>query len=132
MVIGEPAWEAGGSARRCPTLLSRRWPVVSLLEWTPARSKGTTSPPSSATIQRIGRIDRKSTRLNSSHRWIAYGVFCFERAHVAHGSVCHGHSSCRGSARGYRRHRQPAHGLFFNDTAATEIYPLSLHDALLI
>src|SRR5207248_11681034 len=24
----------------------------------------------------VGRVDRKSTRLNSSHRTIAYGVFC--------------------------------------------------------
>src|SRR6202451_4464891 len=38
--------------------------------------------------------DRKSTRLNSSHRNISYAVF------------------------------------FFNDTATTEIYTLSLHDAL--
>src|SRR3970040_555128 len=40
------------------------------------------------------RRDRKSTRLNSSHRCISYAVFCF------------------------------------NDTATTEIYTLSLHDAL--
>src|SRR3990172_8378214 len=39
--------------------------------------------------------DRKSTRLNSSHRYISYSVF-----------------------------------FFFNDTATTEIYTLSLHDAL--
>src|SRR3990172_3652218 len=40
------------------------------------------------------QVDRKSTRLNSSHGYISYAVF------------------------------------FFNDTATTEIYPLSLHDAL--
>src|SRR3990172_5540943 len=39
-------------------------------------------------------IDRKSTRLNSSHGYISYALF------------------------------------FFNDTATTEIYTLSLHDAL--
>src|SRR3990172_3789154 len=39
-------------------------------------------------------VDRKSTRLNSSHGYISYAVF------------------------------------FFNDTATTEIYTLSLHDAL--
>src|SRR3989304_3610076 len=39
-------------------------------------------------------LDRKSTRLNSSHGYISYAVF------------------------------------FFNDTATTEIYTLSLHDAL--
>src|SRR3990172_8552335 len=39
-------------------------------------------------------LDRKSTRLNSSHGYISYSVF------------------------------------FFNDTATTDIYTLSLHDAL--
>src|SRR3990172_7414976 len=43
---------------------------------------------------RAGTLDRKSTRLNSSHGYISYAVF------------------------------------FFNDGATTEIYPLSLHDAL--
>src|SRR3989304_4688502 len=46
------------------------------------------------TMIRAGELDRKSTRLNSSHGYISYAVF------------------------------------FFNDTATTEIYPLSLHDAL--
>src|ERR1035438_5516423 len=32
------------------------------------------------------------------------------RAHVADGSVRHGHASCRGSAAEDRRHRKPAHG----------------------
>src|SRR3990167_8630588 len=50
------------------------------------RGAGRTSP-------RV-RVDRKSTRLNSSHSQISYAVF------------------------------------FFNDTATTEIYSLSLHDAL--
>src|SRR3990172_4001382 len=39
-------------------------------------------------------VDRKSTRLNSSHRYLSYAAF------------------------------------FFNDPATTEIYTLSLHDAL--
>src|SRR5207247_9759953 len=26
-----------------------------------------------------GRIDRKSTRLNSSHEWISYAVFCWKK-----------------------------------------------------
>src|SRR3990167_7068184 len=43
---------------------------------------------------RAHRVDRKSTRLNSSHSQISYALF------------------------------------FFNDPATTEIYPLSLHDAL--
>src|SRR3990172_951251 len=50
------------------------------------------------------RKDRKSTRLNSSHGYISYAVFCLKK-----------HS---------------AFVFFFNDTATTEIYTLSLHDAL--
>src|SRR5256885_492644 len=58
--------------------------------------------------------DRKSTRLNSSHLVISYAVFCLKklvrsRAVLAWCCLCI---------------------LFFNDTADTEIYPLSLHDAL--
>ena len=45
------------------------------------------------------KIDRKSTRLNSSHTVISYAVCCLKKT-------------------------------FFNDTATTEIYTLSLHDAL--
>src|SRR5438105_10939942 len=28
--------------------------------------------------------DRKSTRLNSSHEWISYAVFCLKKKNVAH------------------------------------------------
>src|SRR5438105_8651621 len=31
------------------------------------------------TMRRGGRIDRKSTRLNSSHEWISYAVFCLKK-----------------------------------------------------
>src|ERR1044072_6990734 len=54
-----------------------------------------TRPPSAARQSDVARLDRKSTRLNSSHTDIS---------------------------------RMPS--FFFNDTATTEIYPLSLHDAL--
>src|ERR1039457_988190 len=46
-------------------------------------------------------VDRKSTRLNSSHLVISYAVFCLK-----------------------------TYIFFFNDPATTEIYTLSLHDAL--
>src|SRR5256885_2086212 len=52
--------------------------------------------------------DRKSTRLNSSHLVISYAVFCFRKKPTAPQRVL----------------------FFFNDTATTEIYTLSLHDAL--
>src|SRR2546426_249930 len=58
------------------------------------------------------KTDRKSTRLNSSHLVISYAVFCLKKKnHI------------------YRL--SPLIFLFFfNDTATTEIYTLSLHDAL--
>src|SRR2546427_742311 len=55
-------------------------------------------------------VDRKSTRLNSSHSQISYAVFCLKKK---------------------KRHTTPLSlFFFFNDTATTEIYTLSLHDAL--
>src|ERR1039457_1639885 len=73
-------------------------------------------------------IDRKSTRLNSSHLVISYAVFCLKKR------------SPRIREYGDRRDvylifcpRKPVNVLsvfFFNDTATTEIYTLSLHDAL--
>src|SRR6266478_3552340 len=54
-------------------------------------------------------IDRKSTRLNSSHSQISYAVFCLKKK---------------------KKKRFHLLLFFFNDTATTEIYTLSLHDAL--
>src|SRR2546430_2231165 len=57
-------------------------------------------------------IDRKSTRLNSSHSQISYAVFCLKKkkSNISHNFILL--------------------FFFFNDTATTEIYTLSLHDAL--
>src|SRR5450631_1094869 len=96
-------------------------------------------------------IDRKSTRLNSSHMSISYAVFCLKKTIVQ--PVGHQPPGQQLTLRGHGRMRndtaqaqdipvqddgqrgqQP--GLvqppvfFFNDTATTEIYTLSLHDAL--
>src|SRR5476649_2818469 len=92
--------------------------------------------------------DRKSTRLNSSHTVISYAVFClkkkkgFRRARPE----INQYTSTRGSTlpgprgefeRRFLRElgRFLRRGLavlvfFCNDTATTEIYTLSLHDAL--
>src|ERR1039457_2671429 len=95
-------------------------------------------------------IDRKSTRLNSSHLVISYAVFCLkkkknkERAPpVVHGGAvrcvleisCYVRGACQGKQPpGTSRMSRPHFGhlvfFFFNDTATTEIYTLSLHDAL--
>src|SRR2546422_4752795 len=39
---------------------------------------------------RIGRLDRKSTRLNSSHGYISYAVFCLKKKNTKHASA-YGH-----------------------------------------
>src|SRR5438876_1170391 len=58
------------------------------------------------------QTDRKSTRLNSSHPSISYAVFCLKK-------------------KKYKLILSSHYILFsFNDTATTEIYTLSLHDAL--
>src|SRR5260364_177239 len=81
--------------------------------------------------QRIG--DRKSTRLNSSHQIISYAVFCLKKktsrfillqADARENIYAFGNFVVGGNV---------AVGIFiffFNDTATTEIYTLSLHDAL--
>src|SRR2546422_1038976 len=82
--------------------------------------------------------DRKSTRLNSSHGYISYAVFCLKKKNdptspppmrvTPEAAV-----PALSSALPYFRVFQcPAIVcfFFFNDTATTEIYTLSLHDAL--
>src|SRR5271168_218080 len=89
--------------------------------------------------------DRKSTRLNSSHRTISYAVFCLKKKKGSGGTF-------EAEADQDEREAELHHGaggicgldaevigracdaveecFFFNDTATTEIYTLSLHDAL--
>src|SRR6266516_2577856 len=80
--------------------------------------------------------DRKSTRLNSSHRTISYAVFCLkkkkqhQRVELVDDLIM--------PERGYFVVMNFAfldlllyrHFFFFNDTATPDIYTLSLHDAL--
>src|SRR3954464_9672735 len=95
-------------------------------------------------------LDRKSTRLNSSHTIISYAVFCLKKTALgqlaapagraaAHGTARRPQSAATGTAP--RRSARPpwcvsmrplrvGPAVFFNDTATTEIYTLSLHDAL--
>src|SRR3970282_818045 len=97
-----------------------------------------------------GGGDRKSTRLNSSHRCISYAVFCLKKYNpAAANSRAHASAAApRGAHRpataalhvarsgglsiaGVRAPRgEDSSVFFFNDTATTEIYTLSLHDAL--
>src|SRR4030042_1578290 len=94
--------------------------------------------------------DRKSTRLNSSHGYISYAVFCLKKKNKRTNDKClHATSRTKNTrhdstpdAPASRLHT-PHHKVdvvipivlfflffFFNDTATTEIYTLSLHDAL--
>src|ERR1035438_10245382 len=95
-------------------------------------------------------VERKSTRLNSSHLGISYAVFCLKkkhrrtlhppRSHPPHGQPlgrAPAFPTRRSSDRGRHqpdgprlRRVDPQIRFFFNDTATTEIYTLSLHDAL--
>src|SRR5215203_4016642 len=90
------------------------------------------------------RRDRKSTRLNSSHANISYAVFCLKKKKNPErvGDRLGGRSQkldrgCMVTASdAFGRIRRifivllPFLLFFFNDTATTEIYTLSLHDAL--
>src|ERR1039457_6526576 len=96
-------------------------------------------------------LDRKSTRLNSSHLVISYAVFCLKKKkklkfpstryrHAASAALsCSLHAvRCR-SSRSLNESRQMCDTsrhltflffFFFNDPATTEFSPFSLHDAL--
>src|SRR5215475_3787204 len=82
--------------------------------------------------------DRKSTRLNSSHVKSSYAVFCLTKKKSR--QLC-SRASARPSSHPVPRWRRPrlqypwyvwsrSLFFFFNDTPTTDIYTLSLHDAL--
>src|SRR3954449_11166820 len=94
------------------------------------------------------RSDRKSTRLNSSHTLISYAVFCLKKKKILQSPTIANlselaqhntqdvqivvHTSTSRTSPTYPF--KPSLPLFviffffFNDTATTEIYPLSLHE----
>src|SRR5579875_972652 len=79
--------------------------------------------------------DRKSTRLNSSHTVISYAVLCLKKKTIIESAVQkigeqvgNGRAIC--AFYGGVDSLVAASFFFFNDTATTEIYTLSLHDAL--
>src|ERR1039458_3247153 len=80
------------------------------------------------------RIDRKSTRLNSSHLGISYAVFCLKKNddHRRRLAAWPGQRQVLHAGGGI--HRRPGadwnNPRFFNDPPTPEIYPLSLHDGL--
>src|SRR5215469_5289980 len=133
-------------------LMIRRPPRSTLFPYTtlfrsPSPARSATIPARVRSREGRGREgDRKSTRLNSSHVEISYAVFCLKkkknwlarrsprRTDPSHrlragGSQTYGHLPVRRAA-GHRLTCWPLMFFFFNDTATTEIYTLSLHDAL--
>src|SRR6266487_2467271 len=90
--------------------------------------------------------DRKSTRLNSSHPSISYAVFCLKKKKTSQRTprtaLAQPSSERRPrtaaarpstQSRPWMASARPSRQVslfFFNDTATTEIYTLSLHDAL--
>src|ERR1022692_3403994 len=82
--------------------------------------------------------DRKSTRLNSSHLVTPYAVFCLKKKRVSSMPISRVLPSSgrrrtpTGSSASIQAgtRKSSTFFFFFNDTATTEIYTLSLHDAL--
>src|SRR3989337_598227 len=77
-------------------------------------------------------VDRKSTRLNSSHGSISYAVFCLKKKNNA---ACHRGVIGESNRPKPRVDYMTGHGtqcpvFFFKVTAPTEIYTFSLIDAL--
>src|SRR3989337_2767447 len=75
-------------------------------------------------------LDRKSTRLNSSHGSISYAVFCLKKQNESPALRAWGKGPGYPLGVGNFSMRYLFLFFFFNDTAPTEIYTLSLHDAL--
>src|SRR6266852_5218946 len=86
------------------------------------------SSPQGNSDHRPSDLDRKSTRLNSSHGSISYAVFCLKKKKAAQLKWTQAILLRRQAARVMALERLLF--FFFNDTATTEIYTLSLHDAL--
>src|SRR5215204_6055358 len=139
-------------------LMIRRPPRSTLFPYTTLFRSPTTSafassrtPPASAASRSSSVGDRKSTRLNSSHTVNSYAVFCLKKKNHRHPVDAEGDSSHRQHPHPQRVQQEtelapllvgadpePVEHLgldlrlvfFVNDTATTEIYTLSLHDAL--
>src|SRR5215207_10812188 len=60
-----------------PPPRSTLFPYTTLFRST--RSRLTRAPPFRLPHRHLQRVDRKSTRLNSSHEWISYAVFCLKK-----------------------------------------------------
>src|SRR6202453_647634 len=73
--------------------------------------------------------DRKSTRLNSSHLYISYAVFCLKQQTVVHWRICRYPSELPKAITG-RRPMKLLMPFFLTDPAPTKSSPLTLPNAL--
>src|SRR6266702_2735034 len=128
-------------------LRSTLFPYTTLFRPPPRRSRRSTTPRLAVQSHRPSR-DRKSTRLNSSHVAISYAVFCLKKKttptcktrteHQQNLTYIKADSVRINFKFGQEKHLYDLpvaifaffQFFFFNDTATTEIYTLSLHDAL--
>src|SRR2546422_6700387 len=74
----------------CPSRTSNAcWPKTSLVEKSRKRSTvPCVASAASSTLYVPMRLDRKSTRLNSSHGYISYAVFCLKKKNVPKKPPC--------------------------------------------
>src|SRR5256885_878214 len=88
--------------------------------------------PNADCVRHIELTDRKSTRLNSSHLVISYAVFCLKKKKIKNTIVkpFTVRITIMAAIQIIIRIAICYFFFFFNDTATTEIYTLSLHDAL--
>src|ERR1022692_3134359 len=143
----------GGSPNHSPRLFSRRYVHRGAdVAGCPGAGRAVAGPAGSRHRRhQPGQVlDRKSTRLNSSHLVISYAVFCLKKKKILNATslLRQGYTSSgcvvfsqrpytRGPAATQHVKRcvcwtatRLSFFFFFNDTATTEIYTLSLHDAL--
>src|SRR2546427_239240 len=95
--------------------LTSRRPHTAMYNDGPARRVSVNVFAKPTSSMKRSALDRKSTRLNSSHSQISYAVFCLKKKKKQK-LLCVDSTFIT--------------FFFFNDTATTEIYTLSLHDAL--
>src|SRR3712207_8937548 len=70
--------------------ITRIWHRFGVQPWRAGTFKFSTDPALEAKIRDVVGLDRKSTRLNSSHANISYAVFCLKKKQ----QLRHPHSCC--------------------------------------
>src|ERR1017187_994331 len=90
-LLGSFSRTSGSASTANGTRLETSWPLRAAMGYTPAGLPLVSSvilpagkfQPFSSTAMRVPpRPDRKSTRLNSSHRCISYAVFCLKKKNI--------------------------------------------------